>query len=303
MSEAKDREKINISESAVPSCDAVQFISQCDNVSEDGVRTFLSQHLSKTDTHLKQQDKEYIEKYIRIITKGLRKKSKQANALRFFYYGYYIRQLEELLERNKNEVIAAARMVLVSKKHYSDILRFLYEKGCSQQKNISESLGINKSNLNRIMNQLLDNDLVVRSVGPKCVFYELSSPGYRFVRESAFIANSKDRSNSSKIPLQRHVERIKMEVLQDAYVEELKQICDMQARWILAKRNIELDGQVMVESPVSAHKIRSEQGELVDVKVDMESLEMIREMIQKKRHKEMRELGHADIRDFVRNEY
>ena len=300
MSEATDREKIYISEIPAPSSDAVQFILQCDSVSEDELKTYLSQHLAKTDTHLKQRGKEDTEKYIKIITKGLRKKSKQANALRFFYYGYYIRQLEELLERYKTDVIASARMVLVSKKHYSDILKFLYKQGCSQQKNISESLGINKSNLNRIMNQLLDNDLVVRSVGPRCVFFELSPSGYKFVRESSMVVDLTDKPNLSKMLLQRPVQRLKSEVQQNTDFEYAKLFSNITERWIPTKRNIEYHSYMRDESPLFAQKANGDQAEFVDIRVDLDGL---RDMIQKKQHRERYGLGISDVRNIVRNEY
>ena len=91
-----------------------------------------------------------------------------------------------------------------------DILRYIFENGCSQQKDISSALGIDKSNLNRIMNNLADNDLVVKLVGPKCAFFELSANGYTFVRQQAFSRELPTRI-TKKSPLENRIESFKKE--------------------------------------------------------------------------------------------
>lgn len=188
---------------------ATLFVSQCAEIGEAQIKTFLSQHLAEMAKYVEENDEEAA-RHIRVITKGLRQESKKADALRYYYYGYYIRQQEEQLEKTKKSIEATKVVVLTAKKHHMDILRYLFESGCSQQKDISSALGIDKSNLNRIMNNLADNDLVVKLVGPKCAFFELSANGYTFVRQQAF-ASELPACISKKSPLENRIERFKKE--------------------------------------------------------------------------------------------
>ena len=169
--------------------DATLFVSQCENVDENELKTFLSRHIVEMEKALESCNEEAVERYIRVIKKGLRERSRQVDALRYFYYGYYVCQQEELLKQQKNQKKASEITVLLSKKHYANVLTYLFKNGCARQKAISESLGINRSNLNRLMNNLIECNMVVKSVGPKCAFYELSPAGYAFVREHLLITN------------------------------------------------------------------------------------------------------------------
>ena len=196
-------------QSIAESYNATQFVSQCAEISVAQIKTFLSQHLAEVGKYVEEHDEDAA-KYIRVITKGLRQESKKADALRYYHYGYYIRQQEEQLERIRKNVEATKMVVLTAKKHYMDILRYLFESGCSQQKDISSALGIDKSNLNRIMNNLADNELVVKLIGPKCAFFELSANGYTFVRQQAFSREMSTRI-TKKFPLENRVERFKKE--------------------------------------------------------------------------------------------
>ena len=64
--------------------------------------------------------------------------------------------------------------------------------------------------MNRIMNNLADNELVVKLVGPKCAFFELSANGYTFVRQQAF-SRELPAHISKKSPLENRIERFKKE--------------------------------------------------------------------------------------------
>ena len=191
------------------SYNATLFVSQCAEISDAQIKTFLSQHLAEVGKYVEEHDEDAA-RYIRVITKGLRQESKKADALRYYYYGYYIRQQEEQLEKARKSIEATRMVVLTAKKHYMDILRYLFESGCSQQKDISSALGIDKSNLNRIMNNLADNELVVKLVGPKCAFFELSANGYTFVRQQA-LSSELPAQISKKSPLENRIERFKRE--------------------------------------------------------------------------------------------
>lgn len=196
-------------QSIAKSYNATLFVSQCAEISDAQIKAFLSQHLAEVGKYVDEHDEDAA-KYIRVITKGLRQESKKADALRYYYYGYYIRQQEEQLEKTRKSIEATKMVVLTAKKHYMDILRYLFESGCSQQKDISSALGIDKSNLNRIMNNLADNELVVKLVGPKCAFFELSANGYTFVRQQAFSRELPTRI-TKKTPLENRIERFKKE--------------------------------------------------------------------------------------------
>ena len=190
--------------------DASLFISKCGEVSETQLKTFLSQHVADLEKLIETQGLEAVEKHIQVITKGLRQASKKAEALRYYQYGYFIRQQEEQVQKNKKAAEVSQKVILVSKKHYSDILKYLFEHGCSQQKDIAKALSIDKSNLNRIMTNLAEYELVIKLVGPKCAFFELSSSGYMFVREQKLVGETvKTRQTAS--PLENEVERFKKE--------------------------------------------------------------------------------------------
>lgn len=188
---------------------ATLFVSQCAEIGDAQIKTFLSQHLAEMAKYVEEHDEDAA-RHIRVITKGLRQESKKADALRYYYYGYYIRQQEEQLEKTRKSIKTTKMVALTAKKHYMEILRYLFESGCSQQKDISRALGIDKSNLNRIMNNLADNELVVKLVGPKYAFFELSAHGYTFVRQQVFSRELPTRI-TKKSPLENSVERFKKE--------------------------------------------------------------------------------------------
>ena len=111
-------------QSIAKSYNATLFVSQCAEISDAEIKTFLSRHLAEVGKYVEEHDEDAA-RYIRVITKGLRQESKKADALRYYYYGYYIRQQEEQLERTKKSIEATKMVVLTAKKHYMDILRYL----------------------------------------------------------------------------------------------------------------------------------------------------------------------------------
>lgn len=235
---------------------ATLFVSQCAEISDAQIKTFLSQHLAEVGKYVEEHDEDAA-RYIRVITKGLRQESKKADALRYYYYGYYIRQQEEQLEKTRKSIEATKMVVLTAKKHYMDILRYLFESGCSQQKDISNALGIDKSNLNRIMNNLADNELVVKLVGPKCAFFELSANGYTFVRQQAFSSELPTRI-TKKTPLENRIERFKKE---SKRIQEKKNLRNPSKTW----QNIsDIADTLYYESSVDTkpqHDIVAQQGD------------------------------------------
>lgn len=235
---------------------ATLFVSQCAEISDAQIKTFLSQRLAEVGKYVEEHDEDAA-RYIRVITKGLRQESKKADALRYYYYGYYIRQQEEQLEKTRKSIEATKMVVLTAKKHYMDILRYLFESGCSQQKDISNALGIDKSNLNRIMNNLADNELVVKLVGPKCAFFELSANGYTFVRQQAFSSELPTRI-PKKTPLENRIERFKKE---SKRIQEKKNLRNPSKTW----QNIsDIADTLYYESSVDTkpqHDIVAQQGD------------------------------------------
>ena len=278
MSDLNNRKKDGVSRSGIDAQNAVLFISQCAEVKEDQLKSYLSHHIAETEKEIVAHGETSVRKYVRLITKGLRQKSKQADALRYYYYGYYIRQQEELLEKQRRKVIASARNVLISRKHYADILRYLFEHGCVQQKDISMSLDIDKSNLNRIMGNLVEHDLVTKSIGPRCVFFELSSSGYAFMREQSILGNSSAKARIAS-PLENRLESFKIECKEAPRIKDntsfgvgskgaVYGVAAVRSSYLASLRN-------MLASPNSNLAPKSKgRNEVLEVKVDMTQLGM-----------------------------
>lgn len=276
MSDLDIRKKDRASQSGIDAEGAELFISQCAEVGEDQLKSYLSHHIAETEKEIVAYSEAIVRKYVRVITKGLRQKSKQAGALRYYYYGYYIRQQEELLEKQRKKVIASARNILISRRHYADILRYLFEHGCVQQKDISVSLDIDKSNLNRIMGNLVEHDLVVRSIGPRCVFFELSSSGYTFMREQSLLENSVAKARIAS-PLENRLESFKVEYKEAPRNKDntaFRVGTTGGAYGVIALRSSYLASlENMLATPSSNLAPKSKgRNEVLDVKVDMTQL-------------------------------
>lgn len=169
--------------SQLTQADAINFVNQCEQIPSDSLCAILSEHIASLRTELQTSKPEVIESYIHIIYKGLYHKSENAHALRYFLWGYFAREQESVLQTAFNTQKAKLVDVLSSKKHFSEIICYLYENGCSQQQNLVRYLGVNKSNLSRLFKSLVDCGLVVKSTGPKQAFYELSQEGYLYYKQ------------------------------------------------------------------------------------------------------------------------
>lgn len=259
--------------------DVAIFVSQCSDVKDDQLKTFLSQHIDSTRRGIAIYGEEHVKKYVHILTKSLRKKSKQAEALRYYYYGYFIRQQEELIENHRKNVAASTRTILASKKHYMDVLCYLFKCGCMQPKDISSSLALDKSNLNRIMNNLVENDLVTKSVGPRCVFFELSSSGYSFVREHSLLGNVSLKAGVVS-PLENRIESFKIEYADSTskkdgrnYKADLKNLSYETMIDHVAHYDLFEAGRKKYDpNTPSKHK---EKSDVLEVKVDIAAIGMI----------------------------
>lgn len=199
---------------------AVSFVKTCEKLSVEELRRELSKSISQLKSEIKSCDVDMYRHYVNIVYKGFHRKSELADALRYFYWGYNIREQEELLREIERMQIKSAVSLVASTKHFSTIMKFLYENGCSQQKVVSSTLRINKSNLSKIMNELVSCGLVNKTVGPKCVFYELTANGYNYFRKQD-VLKLYTESTVKKYPhLQSEVTQIKVKMQYEPRAEE-----------------------------------------------------------------------------------
>lgn len=165
---------------------AIQLVTQYEQLPVDKLYEAISNYTISLRQAINYHNLDEIENFTHIVYKGLRVKSELAHALRFFYWGYLAREQEEILSslhvQLKNQFINK----IASTKHFTIIMSYLFDNGCSQQKNISIDLNIDKSNLSRILKEMVNCGLIHRIQGPKCVFFELTEEGVKFYKLQIF---------------------------------------------------------------------------------------------------------------------
>lgn len=121
---------------------------------------------------------EEISSFLRIISQKLRHECRKEGAWRYYLYGRYDSAQERLLKdlMKKNEEIQIES--ILARKNVKDILRILYRNGCIQQNALAEELNLGVPNLSRLMDDLIEANLVEKKKGTKFVFYDLSQKGY-----------------------------------------------------------------------------------------------------------------------------
>lgn len=161
---------------------AVEFVNFCNESSGEEVFEIMNSFISALEEASKANESEYIESVVHIINKGFKYSSKQDNAMKYYYYGYYSHMQEVLIAKLSECLIQDQIRQVMSTKHATDILICLFTKGILRQKDLSEIIKINKSNLIRKINQLIECQLIRKQVGPKVVLYELTAKGYEYCR-------------------------------------------------------------------------------------------------------------------------
>lgn len=181
MGENKDLQ-IVFQEIANQNMQAKDIVGKCVEFSDEDAKEFLALYIKNMEKHVKLIPYDKLKKLTSVVHRGLKFESEQAEALKYFYFGYYakcqeniLNQAEEYYQRIKIDEIA-------SKKHFKSIMRYLASNGISRQKDISVGLNINKSNLSRLLDEVVEHKLVNKMIGPRVVFYELTAAGYKYCK-------------------------------------------------------------------------------------------------------------------------
>lgn len=162
---------------------AVKWVIQCEETPIDALWEDLSAYVSQLKIASSLNTLDALESFIHVVYKGFYRRSEIANGLRYFYWGYFAREQEEIVRNASKDCKAKALSIISSKKYFSDIIFYLYTNGCSQQRDIVNYLGVDKSNLSRLLKNLVDCGLIIKMSGPKSVFYELTQEGYDYFKQ------------------------------------------------------------------------------------------------------------------------
>lgn len=138
---------------------------------------------------------EEISSFLRIISRRIQRESKKADAWRFYLYGRYDSIQEKLIEEIRDTQKNGKRKQILSKKNVPQILQFLYRNGASRHMEIARGIRMDPANLSRVMELLLEENLVERTKIGKSSFtiYELTRDGYQvctsYYRKKAIMEN------------------------------------------------------------------------------------------------------------------
>ena len=171
---------------------AVEFVELCDKISEESILDILDSYILALEEASKSGNGEYIESIVHIINKGFKYFSEKNDAIKYYYYGYYSHIQEILVEKLSEYLIQDQIHQAVNTKHSKEILIYLFTKGVLRQKDLSELIKINKSNLARKIDKLIECKLICKQVGPKVVLYELTAKGYEYCRTNGLTRNQNE---------------------------------------------------------------------------------------------------------------
>lgn len=181
MSEKKDLQSV-FQEIINHNIQVKDIVEKCDQASDEESKNMLSLYIKSIEKSIKLISYDNLKKLTSIVHRGLKFKSEQAGALKYFYFGYYSRGQEEILKQADEYYRRIKIGEIASKKHFNSIMSYLAINGISRQRDISCSLHINKSNLSRILDEVVEYKLVNKMAGPKVVFYELTASGYKYCK-------------------------------------------------------------------------------------------------------------------------
>lgn len=163
--------------------EAVDLVVQCEQTPVEELWKKLSMYITQLKNISGFCGPDDIEAFTHVVYKGFYRKSEEANALRYFYWGYFAREQEDVVRAVGKDYKLKAIDLIASAKHVPEIMHYLYTNGCSQQREIVKSLGVDKSNLSRLLKILVNCGLIAKMAGPKHVFYELTHDGYSYYRQ------------------------------------------------------------------------------------------------------------------------
>lgn len=182
MVEQPENNIIHFDMTKLSSEDAVTLVEQCEKIPVRYLWEKLSSYIRQLKIAANYNSIDTLDSFIHIVNKGFRYKSEEANALRYFYWGYFSHMQEQLLQMFDEEARRKTISVISSTKHFAPIMQYLYLNGCSRQRDIALRLEIDKSNLSRVLKALVNCGLLNKMTGPKHVFYELSPDGYAYCK-------------------------------------------------------------------------------------------------------------------------
>jgi DNA-binding MarR family transcriptional regulator len=174
---------IDLKKTSLTRSTAVDFVNHCREISDEQLVNQLLMYINALQEATETREWDEIEPITHVVGKGLKHLCEEESALKFYYLGYYSRFQEEIIRDFSKQIVQNATQQLLQAKHIKEILEYLYEFGCSRQSEISKELKINRSNLSRKMEIIVEHELINKRSGPKCVFYELSASGYEYCRK------------------------------------------------------------------------------------------------------------------------
>lgn len=134
---------------------------------------FLKEQSGKTDQHTLN---DILDVY-QLISKGLRRYSKNNNAMKYFYYGVFQASVDDIIKQSNKRVEDGEIKRLLSLKNMVVIIHTLYDNEECYQSELSRLVKMNRSNLYRDVKKLIDTNLVEeRKIGNRR-FYSLSANG------------------------------------------------------------------------------------------------------------------------------
>lgn len=165
--------------------DPESFVADCVSQSEDTVSVYqkLMDTIARAADEISRLNKTLASERIQClstIAKGLRRNTADNGAFRFFYFGQFQTHVDMLKQELERSLSEEQILSVASRKHFASIMRLLYTNQICRQQELSDKLGIDRSNLSREMQRLEDSGLVdSRTVG-RSRYYLLTPQGRRY---------------------------------------------------------------------------------------------------------------------------
>lgn len=161
------------------------YVRYVQNVGTDYLWVYLTEYLRYLNDQAREitTDISNFESAIRVVQKGFRYYSEKNNALRYYFYGYFSHQQDELLKKVYSVYNHEHIERMLNKKYLRDIIAYLYTKGTVQQKDLVKYLKISKTNIDRTIQPLIDCSFVEK-IKLGSAFYKLTASGYEYYRKN-----------------------------------------------------------------------------------------------------------------------
>lgn len=161
--------------------DYVRYVQEIDT---EFLWLYLTEYVHCLNNQLldTKKDLSKIESAIRMVQKGFRYYSEKNDALRYYFYGYFSHQQDEILQKMYINYNRDRLERLLSKKHLRELIEYLYEHDIVQQKDLANYLRISKTNIDRKVMPLIEYGLVEK-IKTGFVFYKLTATGYEYCRQ------------------------------------------------------------------------------------------------------------------------